>query len=187
MLRRDMLATVGGYREAYRQAQDYDLWLRLSERYELANLAEPLLYYRVSADQVSIRRLEDQLVSVVGAQAAARERAKTGRDPTPSGGHITRDLLREWGVTDAALAEALVRGYRYAAYVMDQAGHGAQAIAVLRAGLRHANEAAGALQRQISGACWKQAKAACLSGEFRAGLSWALQAWQARPIAGARR
>ena len=81
MVRAAALAAVGGYRPAYRAAEDYDLWLRLSERYELANLPDPLLYYRVYPDQVSVRQLDQQVLSVVGARAAARQRMQTGQRP----------------------------------------------------------------------------------------------------------
>jgi glycosyl transferase family 2 len=182
MLRRDMLEAVGGYREAYRQAQDYDLWLRLAERHELANLADPLLYYRVYADQVSIRQLEQQIVSVVGARVAARDRQATGRDRTPTRGHITPGLLREWGVADATVTKAMAEGYHYAAYVMQQAGRRREAIDVLRAGRRLSPGADSRLGEQLAGACWQQAKLACLAGQFRAAVSWAFQAWQAQPV-----
>lgn len=38
MMRRDVVQAVGGYRESFRHAEDYDLWLRLAEKHELANL-----------------------------------------------------------------------------------------------------------------------------------------------------
>ncbi len=47
MIRRQQLAEVGGYREAYLGAEDHDLWLRLAERGRLANLAEPLIKVRI--------------------------------------------------------------------------------------------------------------------------------------------
>ena len=182
MLRKDMLEAVGGYREAYRQAQDYDLWLRLAERHELANLADPLLYYRVYADQVSVRQLEQQIVSVVGARVAARDRQVTGTDRTPARGHITPGLLREWGVAEATVTKAMAEGYHYAAYVMQQAGRRREAIDVLRAGRRLCKGADSRLAAQLAGACWEQAGMACRHGQLRASVSWALQAWHAQPV-----
>lgn len=182
MLRKAMLAAVGGYREAYRQAQDYDLWLRLAERYQLANLADPLLYYRVYAGQVSFRNLEQQIISVVGARAAAQEREVTGRDRTPAQGHITPELLREWGVADATVAKAMGQGYHYAAYVMEQAGCRHEAIEVLRAGRQLSRGANSGLSAQLAGACWQQAKLACRAGHFWATVSWGLQGWSAQPL-----
>lgn len=47
MLRRDVLLSVGGYDESFKFAQDYDMWLRLSERYKVANLPEVLMLRRM--------------------------------------------------------------------------------------------------------------------------------------------
>lgn len=180
MLRASALAAVGGYRPAYRAAEDYDLWLRLSERYELANLPDPLLYYRVYPDQVSVRQLEQQIVSVVGARAAARQRALTGSDRSPSHEPITPGLLREWGVDEATLADAMAAGYRYAAYVMDQAGRHDEAIDLLRTG-RRLSSGRGGLDTMLAGSCARQSVVAFRNGRVLTGLRLALKAWRARP------
>ena len=57
-----------------RHAEDYDLWLRLAERHQLANLPEVVLRYRVHPGQVSHLALEQQVLSALAAQAAARRR-----------------------------------------------------------------------------------------------------------------
>src|SRR5262245_2251394 len=46
MMRRDALLRIGGYRETYEPIEDFDLWLRLAEVGELANIPEPLFRYR---------------------------------------------------------------------------------------------------------------------------------------------
>ena len=54
MMRRDAVLKAGGYRKAFSHAEDYDLWLRMSELgYGFANLPQPLLNYRVHGDNVS--------------------------------------------------------------------------------------------------------------------------------------
>lgn len=60
MLRREAVMKIGAYDESFPYAQDYDLWLRLSEEYSLANLREPLLFYRVHNGQISSTKLIDQ-------------------------------------------------------------------------------------------------------------------------------
>lgn len=55
MLRREPLLAVGGYRPQFDGAEDYDLWLRLSEITELDNLPEPWLLWRQHKNQVSTR------------------------------------------------------------------------------------------------------------------------------------
>lgn len=47
MLRKPLAEEVGLYDERLRYAMDYDLWLRLADRYEVANLEEPLVRWRV--------------------------------------------------------------------------------------------------------------------------------------------
>lgn len=51
--RSDAVRSIGGYRLRIHRAQDWDLWLRLSEIGELACLGEPLVRVRKHADQVS--------------------------------------------------------------------------------------------------------------------------------------
>jgi glycosyltransferase involved in cell wall biosynthesis len=53
MLRRQTVLQVGGYNETMTQAEDLDLWLRLGEVGELANLPAALVQYRLHPDSVS--------------------------------------------------------------------------------------------------------------------------------------
>jgi hypothetical protein len=46
LFRRSVRGEVGGFRKAYLHAEDYDLWLRMLERFALTNLDEVLLGYR---------------------------------------------------------------------------------------------------------------------------------------------
>jgi hypothetical protein len=180
MLRATALSAVGGYRYAYGPAEDYDLWLRLSERYQLANLPEPLLYYRVFPDQLSVRQLDQQVLSVVGARAAAEQRARTGADRSPDGQLITAALLREWDVPEDTLADAMGDAYLYAAYVMVQAGQHDEAIALLRTG-RRLSSGRGKVNAMLAGVCSKRAGAALRSGRLLAALGLGLEAWHAQP------
>ena len=51
--RTGMVSAVGGYRPRIRRAQDWDLWLRLSEKTQLACLETPLVRIRKHASQIS--------------------------------------------------------------------------------------------------------------------------------------
>jgi glycosyltransferase involved in cell wall biosynthesis len=53
MARRQCLEECGGFEESLPLAQDWDLWLRLAQRTEVAVLAEPLVCYRHHGDQRS--------------------------------------------------------------------------------------------------------------------------------------
>ena len=54
MMRRDAVLKAGGYRKAFSHAEDYDLWLRMSDLgHAIANLPQPLLNYREHGASVS--------------------------------------------------------------------------------------------------------------------------------------
>lgn len=61
MFRRSALKEIGDYNEKFPFAQDYELVLRFLTRFRTANLAEPLLKYRVnSASAISLKNLKKQ-------------------------------------------------------------------------------------------------------------------------------
>jgi glycosyltransferase involved in cell wall biosynthesis len=70
MMRRSVVLEAGGYRGAFKNAEDYDLWLRLARRHELANVPTPLLRYRFSVAGMTLGRKREQLFYVHLAQAA---------------------------------------------------------------------------------------------------------------------
>src|SRR5262249_49706014 len=76
MFRRQVALDLGGYDETLPVAQDYDLWLRLCERHQVANLAESLVGYRVHPGQVSQRCLRAQRASADSARNPAVRRRK---------------------------------------------------------------------------------------------------------------
>lgn len=53
MFRATALHALGGYREDWKTAQDYDLVLRLAQHYKIANIPEVLLKYRYRAQGLS--------------------------------------------------------------------------------------------------------------------------------------
>jgi glycosyltransferase involved in cell wall biosynthesis len=73
IVRRELLARVGGYDERLAVAQDYDLWMRLARVTRLANLDEVLVVRRLGERRVSIEREDDRLRT----EARVRWRAVT--------------------------------------------------------------------------------------------------------------
>lgn len=61
LMRRDAVTAVGGYREQYDSVEDLDLFLRLSEMGEVANLPDVLLEYRQHFQSVNYTRHTEQL------------------------------------------------------------------------------------------------------------------------------
>jgi hypothetical protein len=78
---RDLVRSVGGYRAAFVHAEDYDLWLRLSQLTKMANLPEKLVNYRIYPEQVSNRHLITQTRNCALAWLAHRERLAGRPDP----------------------------------------------------------------------------------------------------------
>jgi hypothetical protein len=68
MLRIDAVRTVGNYRADYRSAEDLDLFVRLMERYDCANLPELGLYYELNEAGISATRRRRQIVSTLRLQ-----------------------------------------------------------------------------------------------------------------------
>ena len=81
MMRTELIRGLGGYRSAFEAAEDYDLWLRVSEHSKVANLAEFLIEYRWHPDAVTRRKAIRQSFSVRLAQRSAQARRQSGRDP----------------------------------------------------------------------------------------------------------
>ena len=73
ILRRSPVVEAGGYREEFGNAEDYELWLRLARRHDLANIPEPLLRYRFSVAGATLGRKWEQLRYVHLAQEMHRE------------------------------------------------------------------------------------------------------------------
>jgi hypothetical protein len=82
MVRCDLLERAGAYDETFVYAQDYDLWLRLAERCEVANLSEFLYCWRKSGSSVTAAHSAEQEQYAARAKAAAVAR---GILPVPAG------------------------------------------------------------------------------------------------------
>jgi glycosyltransferase involved in cell wall biosynthesis len=80
MFVRECLLECGGYREIFRCAQDYDLWLRLVGNYKMANLPDVLYGYRYHRSSITLQRLYLQSQFVELARELARERIEMGSD-----------------------------------------------------------------------------------------------------------
>jgi hypothetical protein len=98
LMRRDAFVGAGGYRPLFARAEDYDLWLRMAERFQIANLKEVVLKYRIHPYQVSMRKRAQQTLYMLGAQVAARSRRNGLPDPLDQLKEITPEALVAWGV-----------------------------------------------------------------------------------------
>ena len=58
---RKRIVDLGGYYTKYRNAEDYDLWLRAAKKYSLANIPIGLIRYRVNIEGMTVGRKWEQL------------------------------------------------------------------------------------------------------------------------------
>lgn len=93
MMRTARLKAAGGYRSAFVHAEDFDLWLRLSESCELANLPASLLRLRFHRGSVSLLHLQQQVVSMVGAEQSARLRRSGQSDSLAECPQVSLDAI----------------------------------------------------------------------------------------------
>jgi len=112
MMRKEVAIACGGYRKVFLDADDYDLWLRMSERIQLANLEQPILRYRVHSKQASIVNSRHQMLCVLAARIAAAVRRQGRPDPFSEVEQITPELLRKLGVTAAEIEDCLQASHR---------------------------------------------------------------------------
>jgi cellulose synthase/poly-beta-1,6-N-acetylglucosamine synthase-like glycosyltransferase len=118
MMRRAAYEAVGGYREAFCVSQDIDLWLRMAQRYDVDNVPERLVQWRVSRSGVYTSQREKQLRYGGVALAFARERTRFGLDSYDLLARVGGDLeafathYRMSGMLHALWGELVFRGLR---------------------------------------------------------------------------
>ena len=101
LIRRECYEKVGYYREAFQYSQDFDMWLRIIEAYNMMNLKEPHYKYRVKSNSAHKNLLREYYGSL--ALDMAEERRKTGVDALDKVGYegaitIVNDRLNMSGV-----------------------------------------------------------------------------------------
>jgi hypothetical protein len=97
VMRTEASHALGGYR--LDQSEDYDLWLRLDERYDVAALAEPVIRYRLHPGQFSVTKLERQALGSLCVRAAARERRAGRPDPLEGVDRLDEQVAARLGVS----------------------------------------------------------------------------------------
>lgn len=107
MARRKALLAVGGYDPRVGHVEDYHLWTRLSRKYKIANIVDPLYLYRSNSQGVSQSNLNLQIKQTFAVRDAAfKHFLKNRRDYRIYGWHPSgRDYRRRKAV--------LLRNYSY--------------------------------------------------------------------------
>ncbi|HRU87460.1 MAG TPA: glycosyltransferase [Syntrophales bacterium] len=81
MYRKACIDTVGGYRQRIGPAEDLDLWFRITEHFDGANIPEPLHSFRIDPLGVTVEKRFDQLRAGRLVRLLAEKRRETGHDP----------------------------------------------------------------------------------------------------------
>jgi glycosyltransferase involved in cell wall biosynthesis len=181
MMRREAFGVVKGYRRAFPLAEDYDLWLRVIEHFQVANLPEPLVDYRIHPGQISVQRLRQEVMCWIAARAAAQIRAKGGVDPLWEIEEITPETLTLLGVTQTAFAQALATAYFDWMNAMLQVRND-DAVLQLVADLRELSRSAKIDRFLLSEACLNVAQIQFKRGSYLAGLGSTARAVCTRPV-----
>jgi GT2 family glycosyltransferase len=179
LLRREVFVRTGGYRDAFAPAEDYDLWLRVTEHCRCANLEDVVLKYRIHPHQVSLRRRKQQTLGILAARRSAAMRQDGERDVFNSVDLLTPKVLTELGVTESMQEQALMFDSRCWIRHMTMAGEMSaaldNAVELLRVNWTHVEEWEIAdLHLLVAGFRWKRR-------EFSQGIRSAIQAARVRP------
>ncbi|MBI4722299.1 MAG: glycosyltransferase family 2 protein [Candidatus Stahlbacteria bacterium] len=106
MFRREVFEELGGYREEFKKAEDWDLFLRLQERgltsrgstskgYKLYNLPEILHYQRTSFTRGMVLYRREQFIYGEIAKRLAYQRRNKGKDLLEEGNYEAFNKLKE--------------------------------------------------------------------------------------------
>ncbi len=139
LIQKEALTSMGGYRMTMVHAEDYDLWLRIADRFQFANLEAVLLKYRVHANQVSVSRWREQAISNLAARLAASSRRNGNPDPFDSEREITPKVLAALGVSDTRLQTTVARACLSCINSMYDAGEYSGALDLMSEMLRSSN------------------------------------------------
>jgi glycosyltransferase involved in cell wall biosynthesis len=132
LMRREIFLGTGGYRQIVNGAEDHDLWLRIAEHHQLANLGTVVLKHRRHPDEVTVSTSRRCALSRVAALAAAAARRKGLADPLDSIDELTPESLASIGVSQTDRASAVMERYIRSTDTMCKSGRYKFALQVLK-------------------------------------------------------
>ncbi len=180
VMRRDAFLAVGGYRKPFRYAGDYDLLLRIAERFDMANLYDPVLYHRVHLEQITVRHRKQQAVLSLVAKKASEVRRQNGHDPLLQVEELTPAVLDELSIGDEAILECLVASLLWSAATLSQASYGVPALELLDEAI--ALSRTGRVQKELmANLHWTQARALRMQGRLPESVTQALKGCLYKP------
>ena len=115
MMRRNALLAVGGYDTSFRSAQDLELWLRMGEKFRLANFPEVLFDYRFHSHSTSAEKDGSAANNTRARQLAANRRGMSEDSIVPLPAWSWRPAPGRKGKSDFAVYwawKARAAGYK---------------------------------------------------------------------------
>lgn len=109
MFRRLEFLRLGGYRSAYRDSEDYDLFLRMEDAGVVENLPVLLCQYRLHPDQVSSMNYVQQVLSAIAARLATQARRSGKPEPVWMTEPVSKDDLLQRGVSSRRIDQLIDR------------------------------------------------------------------------------
>jgi hypothetical protein len=122
MMSRSAYELTGGYRSQMEPSEDFDLWLRIGEKFEVDILGDPLTDYRLHPAQVTVKRLERAATTTAGARWAAAVRASGLPDPVGPLEEVTEAVLLNVGMNADELQRERAQFYQWAAGLYSETG-----------------------------------------------------------------
>ena len=101
MFRAEAFRRAGSYREGLNISEDFDLWLRMSEVGEVANLPDTLICYRVHPGSITARQPVRMAIASIAVAAAAEARRAGTVEPFTRGVPNLRRALPLLGLSRA--------------------------------------------------------------------------------------
>jgi hypothetical protein len=80
VFRKDLYRAVGGYRAGFHFCEDYDLWLRMSDRARAVKVPDITYQWRVNSNSMTLTKMSQSNREADFARSFADERRATGRD-----------------------------------------------------------------------------------------------------------
>jgi hypothetical protein len=106
MMRKAAVEQCGGLRGQFTASTDFDLWLRMDERFKLANLPDVLVDYRLHGGNATVRDRFAQALAAQIARQSALLRRRGSPDPVDSWGALSLDDLAKLAMPEEERSEA---------------------------------------------------------------------------------
>ena len=112
MMRKSVVLAAGGFRRAFSKAEDYDLFLRMAEHTQMANLEQTVLLYRIHGGQASTREIARAAQCCLAARAAAAARGRGLPDPLIGVAEVNPEVLQSIGITIEQMRQEEIELFR---------------------------------------------------------------------------